>query len=130
VAKDATLILQKSNPRVFKSLQQGTNESSSSNLNAGSRPTTAPSKLLSKKTEPVTLKPAGVTKANATTAQSSSSNNAEDIEKLPSLEEAVEKLSALRIPKWSEDIDNDGILAGLQCKFTRFSCSVVSFQSQ
>ena len=33
---------------------------------------------------------------------------------LPSFDDSVENVSPLDIPKWGEDIDNEGILAGLQ----------------
>ena len=40
-----------------------------------------------------------------------------DDKTLPSFEESVEKLSSLSIAKWGDSIDDEGVLAGIQCKF-------------
>ena len=35
---------------------------------------------------------------------------------MPSFEDSVENLVSLAIPKWGNDIDDEGILAGIQCE--------------
>jgi hypothetical protein len=125
VAKESTSLLQASNPHVFKSLQQSLNGSSSSSANANARPSTAPSKHVLKKAESArpTATDATRTKPKSVNAQASpqETTNTDDVMTLPALDEAIEKLSALAIPKWSDEIDNDGVLAGIRCKFYSFS---------
>jgi hypothetical protein len=118
VAKESTASLQTSNPRVFKSLQQAINGAPQPTTSkTTSRPTTAPSKAPLGKSESSRPKTAGAANIKKTTAQISS-DNVDDSAKLISMEEAIEKLSTLGIPQWSNDIDDDGVLAGIQCKST------------
>jgi hypothetical protein len=35
---------------------------------------------------------------------------------LPTFDDSVDYLSALCIPKWDDDVDNEGVLAGIQCE--------------
>jgi cytoskeleton-associated protein 5 len=117
IAKDSTASLQTSNPRVFKSLQQAVaGPVSFSATSNSSRPATAPSRPPSTKNENVRPTTAVPKTVNKSSAPMSSDNNADDSAKLISFEDAVDKLALLGIPKWSDDIDEGGIFAGIQCK--------------
>jgi hypothetical protein len=93
--KNITSSLQTTNPRALKSLMLATNLG-----DAPSRPRSAANNI----GPPRPLSGPCVSAENA------------DENLLPSLEDSVENLSALDIPKWGDDIDNEGILAGIQCE--------------
>ena len=120
IGQECTATLQTSNPRLFKSLQKAmSGPPSHPPTNISSRPNTAPNKALSSRkvesARPVTAGAVKTTKADNRTL--SANANDDDATKLLSLEEAIEKLSSLGIPNWSDSIDADGVLAGIQCKF-------------
>eukprot|EP00956_Cyclotella_meneghiniana_P016135 scaffold25343_cov68-Cyclotella_meneghiniana.AAC.6 len=118
VAKESIAPLQKSHPRVFKSLDQAIKGSPPSSINkTNSRPMTAPTKPPTRKNESARPKTAAVANSKQTSIQPVSGiTGADDTVKLVSLEESIGHLSTLSIPNWSDDIDNDGILIGIQCE--------------
>jgi len=122
--KNITSLLQTTNPRALKSLMLATNGCDE----APSRPQSAPGKSSSKvasqeKTSERTNK-VTTTKSTADiiglprTISSCPGVPAEnaDEKQLPSFEDSVENLSVLNIPKWGEDLENGGILVGIQCE--------------
>ncbi|KAL7540754.1 hypothetical protein ACHAXR_010359, partial [Thalassiosira sp. AJA248-18] len=116
--KNVTSALQSTNPRAYKSLQLASNGDKKTVIRPQSAPAKAPSKA--SKREPSssnrttkeanrTVKSAGAPKLPSAPNQESSNETL-----LPSFEDAVENLSALTIAKWGHDIDDGGILAGIQ----------------
>jgi hypothetical protein len=118
--KNITSSLQTTNPRALKSLMLATNLG-----DAPSRPRSAPNELSTKaasqknsseRTNKVTKSAANnIGPPRPLSGPCVSAENADE-NLLPSLEDSVENLSALDIPKWGDDIDNEGILVGIQCE--------------
>ncbi len=115
--KNITSSLLATNPRALKSL--GIDQ-------AQSRPRSAPDKSITKAAGQVNsseqcnkvTKPAANIIRPSRTLPSGTSDPTEiaDDTILPSFEDSVEKINSLDIPKWGDDIDNEGILAGIQCE--------------
>ncbi|KAL3774149.1 hypothetical protein ACHAW5_010603 [Stephanodiscus triporus] len=116
--KNITSSLQTTNPRALKSLMLATNLG-----DAPSRPRSAPNELSTKAASQKNSSERSnkVTKSadnnigppRPISGPCVSADNADE-NLLPSFEDSVENLSALDIPKWGDDIDNEGILAGIQ----------------
>ena len=120
VAKKITSSLQATNPRALKSLVFPTNNGIDQ---AQSRPRSAPDKSFtratgqeksSERSNKVT-KPAGNMPRPFPSGPGVPAEIADDMI-LPSFEDSVGNINALNIPKWGDDIDNGGILAGIQCE--------------
>lgn len=121
--------LQTSNPRAYKSLKLA------SSGGTVARPQSAPVRasdkagesksIISSKSRPKNANKGAVASAKSARPPSapSTSDESSDEKSLPSFEDAVECLSALTIPKWNEDIDDGGILPGIQCK--KFSLCII-----
>ena len=122
--KNITSSLQTTNPRALKSLMLATNGCDE----APSRPQSAPGKSSSK----VASQEKSSERTNKVTTTKSTADiigpprtisscpgvpaeNADE-KQLPSYEDSVENLSVLNIPKWGEDLENGGILVGIQCE--------------
>ena len=118
--KAVTSQLQTTNPRALKSLMSSSNVSDE----APERPRTAPNSSSAKSaskggsSEPTKQE---VTKENikvpsrATSGHSISTGSADE-GPLPTFDDSVDHLSALGIPKWDDDVDNEGVLAGVLCE--------------
>ena len=118
--KAVTSQLQTTNPRALKSLMSSSNVSDE----APARPRTAPNSSSAKSaskcgsSEPTKQ---AVTKekikdpSRATSGHSISTGSADE-GPLPTFDDSVDHLSALGIPKWDDDVDNEGVLAGVQCE--------------
>lgn len=122
VVTNVTSSLQTTNPRAYKSLKLASTEGTS----AASRPRTAPaststkantkpSSSKTKANKPSTKMDAGLSKPSFAPR---SVEESFDEKSLPSLEDAIETLSGLAISKWGDDIEDAGVLAGLQCEFS------------
>ena len=118
--KDATSSLKSTNPRAYKSLQLASSDGDKK-VPAG-RPQTAPAKTSAVRAIRKEA-PAMQTSRNAKSAvpprppAAKTTTDNRDENPLPSLEDAVDTLSGLAIPKWGDDIDDEGILAGIKCEF-------------
>jgi hypothetical protein len=122
--KNITSSLQTTNPRALKSLMLATNGDDE----APSRPHSAPDKssAISASQENSSERTNKVTTTKSTANIVGPPQNlfsgpgvpAENANEklLPSFEDSVDDLSALNIPKWGEDLDNGGILVGIQCE--------------
>jgi hypothetical protein len=139
-----TLSLQVSNPRAFKALHLATKSGKpDASSNGASRPGTAPFKpttsskadtLSVTKGRPTTAPKSKTSSVPSVSAKSVSTSGAADEKSdesaLPSLDESIESLSALGIPKWGDDADNGGVLAGIQCKILLLFCCVLCVDLQ
>jgi len=113
--------LESTNPRAFKSLKLASNGGKSKTT---ARPQTAPASTKASSKSELSSK-GNVSKRPTKTAirappkphsgQGSDESGGDD-KTLPSFEESVEKLSSLSIAKWGDSIDDEGVLAGIQCK--------------
>ncbi len=131
-AEKVTSSLQSSNPRAFKTLALATKRGKPDDTTKKgvSRPGTAPLKATSsqsKKPGVANVRPTTAPKSKPTNASSAPAKNAPssgpadkkfDDTSLPSLDESIDGLSGLGIPRWSDDADNGGVLAGIQCKIS------------
>jgi len=118
--------LRKTNPRAHKTLSRTLKSPATSGV---SKPT--PSKAAPPPKNPAKQQPdSSVTQTPQlrTTAQSHAEAKKESTTRMapavanednsdePTLDDSIEYLSRLDIPKFGEDVDNDGVLAGLKCK--------------
>lgn len=118
--KAVTSLLQTTNPRALKSLMSSSNVSDE----APARPRTAPNSSSAKSaskggsSEPTKQI---VTKDSIKELHRASGHNIStaiaDEGPLPTFDDSVDCLFALGIPKWSDDVDNEGVFAGIQCEF-------------
>ena len=118
--KAVTSQLQTTNSRALKSLMSSSNVSDE----APARPRTAPNSSSAKSaskggssepTKQVVTKEKIKDPSRATSGHSISTGSA-DVGPLPTFDDSVDHLSALGIPKWDDDVDNEGVLAGIQCE--------------
>ncbi|KAL7553180.1 hypothetical protein ACHAWF_016435 [Thalassiosira exigua] len=126
--KNVTSALQTTNPRAYKSLQLAS-AGEGSKPQAPPRPQSAPVKgsaKASKQGPPSRAVTNGAPKPRSVKGSAgghprppsapptnASEENADE-KSLPPLDEAIQCLSVLAIPKWQDDIDDGGVLAGIQ----------------
>ena len=114
VTESVTSSLQKSNPRAYKSLKQATFKGGETGeAKSSAKTSTEKGNRVAKQT---TTKTTGPPKSRPGSVSSSASDECGGDDKLPSFEESIERLSSLSIAKWGDSIDDEGILAGIQCE--------------
>jgi cytoskeleton-associated protein 5 len=118
--KTVSSLLQTTNPRALKSLMSSSNISEETTARPRNAPNSLSTKLASKEgtSEPskqVVAKEKIKDPSRATSGHSISTASADE-GPLPTFDDSVDYLSALCIPKWDDDVDNEGVLAGIQCE--------------
>jgi len=114
--KRITSSLETSNPRAYKTLKLA----SAGGEKAPTRPQSAPVKTIAKasRSQPSSKRTGNVAKSTSAGPPKPPSGSAPEEttneKSLPSFEDSVETMSTLGITKWGDDIDNEGILAGIQ----------------
>ena len=133
-------LLKEKNPRAFKSLSKYLDQQSTKSDQSETAVQTDSKKYISQKKN-VTLnsqdemaKSIGSKGDEVKPLKDSSKakihhelNNNDDNNDIPLVDDAINKLSLMKIPKWDQSDDDDGVLAGLQCKFYKHNIIITQY---
>ena len=114
--KAVTSQLQTTNSRALKSLMSSSNVSDEAPARPRTAPNSSSAKSASKGGSSEPTKQVVTKEKIKDPSQATSGHGSADVGPLPTFDDSVDHLSALGIPKWDDDVDNEGVLAGIQCE--------------